>query len=616
MVVGECNKINQVNFQVFRDYFGGLKRMAINSKRILGMVWGDVGLLITALVSSYIFLSVANFGDNWVRGQLINKLISLTGSRSVDYNLIILVLFSGVLMLLPSLIGSLNHFLFKVYWFHLEEKFELMILTKKAELDVATHEDKANQDLFTKVNENGVWRVRNFLDRLMYMVQEVSGVIFSASVIVWSQPWIFLLIVVGTLPELIAEAKQGKRVWGIHSARAEVRRRYWDLRNEFHGLSGLIDLRIFQNSGHFLKMIRKMFVSFQNEEIKNEAKSAKIKFLVSVGSQGSLIIALIYFVSQVINGQMQVGTLTFVLASIAGFRNSLSFLFSSLGSQYQDNLFVSDVFKFLDLTPVIKSVGTPIKLVGNGPVSIEFVNVSFAYPGTKKYVMKNLNLKIEAGDKVAIVGVNGAGKTTLIKLLCRFYDPTKGTILINGADLRMVDLESWYERLGVIFQDYSKYKFVVKEGIALGRSNRKINMNNVQLAAENSGSSVFVKKWKKGYDQMLGKGYSDAVEPSVGQWQKLALARTFYRDPSVFVLDEPTASIDAEAEEKIFNRLDKLALNKTVILISHRFSTVRRADKIVVIKGGKLIEQGKHEQLLASDGVYAKLFKLQAKGYR
>lgn len=601
---------------MFGDYIDGLKGMASNSKRVLGMVWGDVGLLIVTLVSSYIFLSVANFGDNWVRGQLINKLIQMSGVGSIDYALAVLVLLSGVLMLLPSLIGSLNHYLFKVYWFYLEEKLEMMILTKKAELDVATHEDKANQDLFNKVNENGVWRVRNFLDRLMYVVQEVSGVIFSASVIIWSQPWIFVLIVIGTLPELIAEAKQGRRVWGIHSARAEIRRRYWDLRNEFHGLSGLIDLKIFQNTGHFLRMIRKMFSGFQGEEIKNEAKAAKIKFLVSVGSQGSLIIALIYFVSQVVGGHMQVGTLTFVLASIAGFRNSLSFLFSSLGSQYQDNLFVSDVLKFLDLTPSVKNIARPIKLVGDGPISIEFVNVSFVYPGTKRYVMKDLNLKIDAGDKVAIVGVNGAGKTTLIKLLCRFYDPTKGTILINGADLKMIDLESWYSRLGVIFQDYSKYKFVVKEGIALGRSNRKINMQKVQLAGVNSGSSIFVKKWEKGYEQMLGKGYSDAVEPSVGQWQKLALARTFYRDPSVFVLDEPTASIDAEAEEKIFNRLDKLATNKTVILISHRFSTVRRADKIVVIKGGKLIEQGKHEDLLEQDGVYAKLFKLQAKGYR
>lgn len=605
-----------MNFQLVRDYFFGLKGMVVNSRRILGMVWGDVGLLISVLMFLYISLSAINFSDNWVRGQLIDKLISISGSGVIDSYLMLLVALSAATMLLPSIVGTLNQFLFKKYWFHLEAKFEMMILSKKAELDVATHESKENQDLFNKINENGTWRVRNFLDRLMYLVQEIFGVGFSAAVIIWSQPWIFLLIVLGTFPELIAEAKQGKRVWGIHSARSEVKRRYYDLKEYFSNLSGLVDLKIFQNSGHFLDILSGLFLGFQEEEIKNEAKAAKIKFLVSLASQGSIIIALVYFVSMVIKGQMQIGTLTFVLASIASFRGSLSYLFSSLGWQYQDNLFVTDVFKFLDLRPLVSDTDSPIRLSKDGPVEIEFVNVSFAYPGTKKLVMKNLNLKIEFGDKVAIVGVNGAGKTTLIKLLCRFYDPSEGKILVNGIDLREIELESWYERLGVIFQDYARYKFVVKEGIGLGRSKRELNMKMVEVSAGNSGASSFVKKWEKGYDQMLGKGYSDAVEPSVGQWQKLALAKTFYRDPGVYVLDEPTASIDAEAEEKIFNRLDRFAKEKTVILISHRFSTVRRADKIVVIKGGTIIEQGSHEKLLEEKGVYAKLFALQAKGYR
>lgn len=231
-------------------------------------------------------------------------------------------------------------------------------------------------------------------------------------------------------------------------------------------------------------------------------------------------------------------------------------------------------------------------------------------------MLKNFSLRIAPGEKLALVGSNGAGKTTLVKLLCRFYDPDKGRILINGNDIKTVDLESWYRELGVLFQDYDNYHFLVRESIAIGRSGAMSSLEKVKGAAKASEADTFIEEWEKAYEQMLGKQFTGGIEPSIGQWQKLALARTFYRDPQVLILDEPTSSIDAEAEAKIFDRLEQLPKDRTVILISHRFSTVRHANRICVIKDGRLAELGTHAALLKRGGTYARLFKLQARGYR
>ncbi len=308
--------------------------------------------------------------------------------------------------------------------------------------------------------------------------------------------------------------------------------------------------------------------------------------------------------------------MTFIFASIQDLRQSLSGLFSNLGRQYQDNLFVSDVFKLLDTEPVIKKPFKGIILNPDKTPEVVFDNVSFSYPGTNKAVLKNFSLKINPGEKIALVGINGAGKTTLIKLLCRFYDPDEGKITLDGHDLKDIDPESWYYQVGAIFQDYAKYHFIVKEAIAIGRTGATSSIEKVKEAAKAGEADVFIEEWEKKYEQMLGKEFTEGVEPSIGQWQKLALARTFYRDPKVLILDEPTSSIDAEAEAKIFEKLEALPRDRTVILISHRFSTVRQADKIGVIEDGQLKELGSHEDLLKINGTYAHLFTLQAKGYQ
>mgnify|MGYP001595244096 CR=1 FL=1 len=415
---------------------------------------------------------------------------------------------------------------------------------------------------------------------------------------------------------MITEIKYGRQVWGIHAGRAETRRKYWELQSHFNILPSLIELKLFQNIPHFFSAIKELFHNFQMEEKKNEKKKLLSQLLVLCFSQLVIAFAIAYFTLRVVKGSLPIGTLTFILASVGDLRQSLSGLFSNLGRQYQDSLFVADIFKLLNLKPSIEKPKKEIVLDSNKTPEIIFENVTFSYPGTKTAVLKNFSLKITPGEKIALVGINGAGKTTFVKLLCRFYDPDQGRIIIGGHDLRELDLESWYAQLGAIFQDYARYHFIVKEAIAMGRTGAASSLEKVKEAAQSSEADIFIEEWEKKYEQMLGKEFTEGVEPSIGQWQKLALARTFYRAPSVLVLDEPTSSIDAIAEAKIFERLENLPKDKTVILISHRFSTVRQADKIGVIEEGGLKELGTHDDLLKLSGTYARLFDLQAKGYK
>ncbi len=405
-------------------------------------------------------------------------------------------------------------------------------------------------------------------------------------------------------------------VWDILSGRAETRRKYWELHGHFNTLPSLIELKLFQNIPYFFSAIKELFHNFQMEEKRNEKKKLFSQLIVLCFSQLVIAFAIIFFTLQVVKGNLLIGTFTFILASIGDLRQSLSGLFSNLGRQYQDSLFVTDIFKMLDLKPSIEKPKKGIVLDSKKTPEIIFENVTFSYPGIKTAVLKNFSLKIAPGEKIALVGINGAGKTTFVKLLCRFYDPDQGRIIIGGHDLKELDLESWYSQLGAIFQDYVHYHFIVKEVIAMGKTGAASSLEKVKEAAQASEADIFIEEWEKKYEQMLGKEFTEGVEPSIGQWQKLALARTFYRAPSVLVLDEPTSSIDAAAEAKIFEKLENLPRDRTVILISHRFSTVHQADKIGVIEEGELKELGTHEDLLKLSGTYAYLFNLQAKGYK
>lgn len=593
-----------------------IKQIWINMNRIGKMVWVDQKYLVIFYAIVILLLSIVPFARSGIGGLLINELVDYAGKGSFTDKITILLAATVAVSFLTPMFYSLELYLAKIFYFYTGEKFELLLIKRKGEIDIASHEDPKINDLFNRVMEKGMWSIQSFFERQFFIMQNIIEVLVASIILTTSQWWVFLIIFLATIPELLAEIKYGKNVWSIYNTRSEVRRRFFNLKGHFQLLPELIELKLFQNTKYFLSMIKELFVNFQNEERKVENQKLRDFLLTQIISQSALAFATGWFVYEVLQGKIQIGTFTFILASIANLRQALSALFSNLGRQYQDSLFVKDVFKVIDIKPAIIKEKNGIILEQDKTPVIEFKNVSFAYPGSNKMALKDFSLKIVPGDKVALVGINGAGKTTFVKLLCRFYDPSEGQILINGQDLKKIDLESWWWHLGVLFQDYAHYSLLVKQAIGIGRTKKEVEMENIKNAAWASESNVFIEEWEKSYEQMLGKQFKHGVEPSIGQWQKLALARTFYRNPSILILDEPTSSIDAEAETNIFNKLNSLPQDRTVILISHRFSTVRQASKIVVIKHGKIIEQGKHEELLAINKDYARLFGMQAKGYR
>ena len=269
----------------------------------------------------------------------------------------------------------------------------------------------------------------------------------------------------------------------------------------------------------------------------------------------------------------------------------------------------------MNLPKLVKKPKNPKEIDIDKPISFEFRNVSFKYPGTENFVLKDINFSIEPKDNIAIVGANGAGKTTIVKLLCRFYDVTSGEILVNGVNIKDLDLDNWYRCIGTLFQEFMHYDFTVRENIMLGNPKVK-NEDKMRLAANQSGVSEFVEALPNKYNQLLGRQFEGGVELSQGQWQKLAIARAFYEGAQILILDEPTSAIDAESEYEIFQNLNKHYKDKTLFLISHRFSTVRNANKIIVLKEGRILETGSHDELLRVGGLYARMFRKQALGYQ
>jgi ABC-type multidrug transport system fused ATPase/permease subunit len=312
-----------------------------------------------------------------------------------------------------------------------------------------------------------------------------------------------------------------------------------------------------------------------------------------------------------------VGDLGLTIALFRQGQSSFESVLSSVAGMYEDALFLSNLQKFFDLPTTSEAPRTlPAKTLGPGPHRLEFDHVSFKYPGKKDWALQDFTLTLEAGEKLALVGENGAGKSTFIKLLLRLYDPTEGSIRYGGVDLRDLDVVDLRARMGAVFQDFVRYQFTAAENVGLGHPERLEDRAAIEVAADAGGAKQVIDALPQKFDTMLGGWFEKGHELSGGQWQKLAIARAFMREAEVLILDEPTAAIDAEAEVALFERFKTLAKDRTAIIISHRFSTVRMADRIAVLEGGRLTELGGHDSLLARDGRYAKLFTLQAQGYR
>jgi ATP-binding cassette subfamily B protein len=593
-----------------------VQRVLVNAARLLAIAWREQRITVAGEVLLSLVIAGVPFLQTGIFALLINTLVGRT-EEGLSHAVAVLAALAVALSVLPEMLYALKGYLDRKMCLLMHVHLELRFVERKGRLDIATYEDPKFQDLLTKADERGIFPMLNLLEHQFFNLQSLVGLTAAAVVLAMYDWRVFLLVFAAALPKFVLEAKYGYGVWTIHDANAEKRRQYSHFRSHFSGLSDLTELKLFQNVRYFLDSMRGLLHAFSEEQCRNERKRL-LYMLGSVGAAGlAVAIATTSIIYSVIRGELAVGTMLFVLGAIRELQSALSGFFLSLGMQYQHSLFVTDLFKIMDTPPAIVQKANGAVLTERAP-EIVFEYVSFAYPGTDTLVLKDISLRIRSGEKFALVGVNGSGKTTLVKLICRIYDPTAGRILVNGHDLRDVDLPSWHQQIGVLFQDFADYHFPVKDVIAMGRRNGSptADMTKVRQAAMMSSSDAFIEEWARQYEQMIGREFTDGIDPSKGQLQKLALARSFYRDARLMILDEPTASIDAEAEARVFEQLEALPEGKTVILISHRFSTVRKADQICVLKDSSIEEMGTHEGLMDLDNTYARLFQLQAAGYR
>jgi ATP-binding cassette subfamily B protein len=572
-------------------------------------------ILFVLLVTTSLLPFITSFLDSRVIDEIV-RLLKLTPEQRGLTTLISLIVAVVALNLLDRLLWVFISYAEQVSHFNISRELTLKFLRKASELDMYHYEDPESSNIIQKAKDTYTWKPATMISRTIWMSGDVVRILSSVAIILTFSFPAFLLALATTVPSLIAKLKLGEGSWSIWGANATDRRRFWRSADLLTREASLMELRIFRTRAYLLDVIEEIYDRFTNKERKATLRRTVIESLVSnvstLGTMGFWIIAII----ATLNGQITLGLLTFYTASLNQLSNALNNLFRNLSDYYEDGLYLVDLFKFIDLPNHLEPGKALLETNGKPPL-IVFRNVDFVYPNSDRQVLKAFNLVIEPGEKIALVGANGAGKTTIIKLLSRFYDVTGGQILVNGVDLREINTDSWYKQIGILFQDFIRYgQFDVRTNVELGDVDNIGNRTLLEQAIFKADAEMFINAYDKGLDQVLDKSFEGGTDPSTGQWQRIALARAFFRDAPVLVLDEPTSAIDAKAEYEIFERLYECSQGKSLIIISHRFSTVRNADRIYVVDDGQIVECGSHTELIQLGGRYKEAFEAQAKGYK
>ncbi|HVZ66672.1 MAG TPA: ABC transporter ATP-binding protein [Patescibacteria group bacterium] len=598
------------------DKFSDIKFAANTSIRLLKLIWKQDKQIIAGSIIATTIPTVIPFINAYIYALIIDLIVKSVGKPFNYTPLLTLMALRFATLIAQNAAASLQGYMDQITWVKIPVFLYQTILTKLTNLDVEYFEDNKFRDMLQKVREGYVWMPLNLYSNIFYTLGSILQMVISFIALATLNIPLAIGIIIAAIPAFVNQLYYSKVLWGVWSENSPYRKKFWYLSELIQNREGIKELKIFGTGDKFLNELLNIQKKFAKENLTVGRKRLKTSFILNAAGSALYIVIEGFIAIITIIGRITLGSLSYYTFVVFNFQGGVSSFFSNVGRTYDQSLYVKDIFSVLDLPQKMMLPENPIKIDPSKPPKIEFNNITFIYPGTKRPTLKDFSLTIEPGEKVAFVGENGAGKTTLIKLLARFYDVTEGEILINGHNIKDIDLLSWYKTLGVIFQDFIKYEYTLGENIHFGKIHEDFNLEKIKQAAKMSGTDKIAEKLDKGYDQTLGLTFEGGAELSLGQWQKVALARAFLREAPVLILDEPTASIDAKAEKEIFDKVEKLERNKTVIVISHRFSTVRNADKIFVIENGKIAEEGNHKALLAKKGIYAKLFNLQAEKYK
>ncbi len=489
------------------------------------------------------------------------------------------------------------------------------VMRQAAALDVTVYEDPVFYDRLERARVQATDRLAMIQQMGRFIQQTVTAIAFSA-VLLWYSPLLLLLLVVGIIPAFLGESHFSFLTYAKNFHQTPMRRKMDYLRQVGGSKEAAKELKLFNLSDYLTRRFERISHQIYLENVTLNRRRLFWGGLLSILAQVGYYSAYVLSIFRTLEGRYNIGDFALITTAILQAMSNIQQAFSTLSGVADQALFLTDLLAFFEMKPRVESkVGG---LPAPSPIreGFEFRDVSFVYPGTERRILRNFNFTLQPGERIALIGENGQGKTTIVKLITRLYDPTEGQILLDGIDLREYDLKNLHAEIGVIFQDFMRYEMTARENIAVGRAEVPHTDREIEYAAQKSLASEVVAKLQEGYDQMLGRRFESGVDLSGGEWQKLALARAYLRDAQLLILDEPTASLDARSELEVFERFAELTEGKMALLISHRFSTVRMADRIVVLEGGRLVEEGSHSQLMALGGRYAEMFEMQAANYR
>ena len=574
-----------------------------NERKFIAIYW--------SYFASYLLISILPIFSNYFLALLIDKTIDINKIQG-DYK-----------TFLPVFIFFLVLTVANVIFTNLLKYFEAMLATWRGYLDDNVKlnkyleiEPQAYEDP-EFINEKSTleWNSNVLISTFPLLVEILAlfiSVVLSLYGIMRVSPWFVPIAIIASMPIAFITKKFGKRIWGIWKSKGEEKVRYSNYKNSIETRSFEIYQEIFVfNYGKFLfNKASKINRNFSNKLEDNEKKRLKLSIFAFLFSNFIYLGVVAYSVFMVLNGNLSVGMLTFAISTYSKLNKDIYDLFYKIAWAGGNKSIFETFYNLYTRENCIKEGNKEIPMLSGG-IEIEFKNVWFKYPGSKNWVLKGINLKIHPDEDFAFVGKNGAGKSTLIKLLLRIYDPQIGNILINGIDLKELRLSKYYSSVGILAQTFNKLSIQAKDNISIGNIDEVENIEKVKRAGKMADIDKDIEKLSHGYNTFLSKELKGGAQLSGGQWQKLAIARAFFRNPKLLILDEPTSAVDALSEEKIFDNIRKNAQGRTTLIVSHRFATVKKAKRIIVVDNGSIVEDGNHEELIKNNGLYASMYKTQ-----
>jgi ATP-binding cassette subfamily B protein len=588
-----------------------------NLPQLIRLIWATSKPLTVADFLLRLVKAAAPLALLYVGKLIINEIVGLIGAsepRNFDH-LWFLVAAEFSIAALSDLLGRGIALIDSLLGDLFTNRTSLRIMEHAARLDLYHFEDSNFYDKLERARQQTTGRTA-LMTQLFSQLQDLITMAILAAGLIAFNPWLIVLLVVALVPAFLGEAHFNAKTYSFMRKWTPERRELDALRYAGASDETAKEVKIFDLSdfltGRYRALSDRFFETNKSLAIRRSVWGG---FLAIIGGSGYYI-AYVVIILRTVRGEASLGDLTFLAGSFRQLQNLLQTILTRFSGMADGALYLRDLFEFFELTPNVRSPRSPRPFPRPVAQGFTFEDVGFVYPNSTRWANRHLCFTLKAGEKLALVGENGAGKTTLVKLLARLYDPSEGRILLDGYDLREYDLNDLRKEIGVIFQDFVQYQMTAGENIAIGRIEAREDLGRIQTAAERSLADLVIDKLPGRYGQILGKRFETGVDLSVGEWQKIALARAYMRDAQLLILDEPTASLDARAEHEVFQRFADLTRGKSAVLISHRFSTVRMAGRIIVLENGEMLESGTHEELLARRGRYAELFNLQAIGYR